>query len=114
VLTHEEIQAIYDQGPEAVIALVEQLLDRIAELSGRLKELEERLAKDSRNSSKPPSSHSFKPNKTRSLRKPSERKPGGQPGHRGNTLPLVDTPDLVVDYSPPGQCRSCGRHPRCC
>ena len=36
------------------------------------------------------------------------RKPSGQPGHRGNTLPLVDTPDLVVDYSPSGQCRSCG------
>ena len=108
MLTHEEIQAIYDQGPEAVIALVEQLLARIAEFSSRLKELEERLAKDSHNSSKPPSSDSFKPNKTRSLRKPSGRKPGGQPGHQGNTLPLVDTPDLVVDHSPPGQCRSCG------
>ena len=108
MLSNEEIEAIYESGPEAVIVLVEQLLARIAELSDRVKELEEHLAKDSHNSSKPPSSDSFKPDKTKSLRKPSGRKPGGQPGHQGNTLRLVDTPNLVVDYSPSSQCRSCG------
>ena len=108
VLTHEEIQAVYDLGPQAVVALVEQLLARIGELSSRVKELEERLAKDSHNSSKPPASDSFQPKKTRSLRQPSGRKPGGQPGHPGNTLRLAAAPDLVVGHRAPGQCQSCG------
>jgi transposase len=41
-----------------VIALVEQLCAQIAELEARVKELEDRLATNSRNSSKPPSSDS--------------------------------------------------------
>src|SRR5438445_1180715 len=66
MLTHEEIRAVYDQGPEAVIALVERLyalMDQqqaqIAELRARVQALEDQLATNSRNSSKPPSSDSF-------------------------------------------------------
>ena len=44
MLTREEIRAVYDQGPEAVIALVEQLCAQIAELAARVQELEDRLA----------------------------------------------------------------------
>ncbi len=67
-MTHEEIQAVYASGPEAVIALVELMLERIAEqeqiigeLRVRVKELEDRLATDSHNSSQPPSSDRVKP-----------------------------------------------------
>lgn len=56
MLTREEIRAVYEQGPEAVIALVERLCAQITELGARVKELEDRLATNSRNSSKPPSS----------------------------------------------------------
>src|SRR2546421_6168125 len=66
MLTHEEIRAVYDQGPEAVIALVERLyalMDQqqaqIAELRARVQALEDQLATKSRNSSKPPSSQQF-------------------------------------------------------
>jgi hemoglobin-like flavoprotein len=38
MLTREEIRAVYDQGPEAVIALVEQLCAQIAELAAQVKE----------------------------------------------------------------------------
>src|SRR2546422_3796839 len=84
MLTHEEIRAVYDQGPEAVIALIEPLCAQIAELTLRVKELEDQLATNSRNSSKPPSSDSFT-KQTRSLRQPSGRKTGGQPGDRKST-----------------------------
>jgi hypothetical protein len=76
-------------------ALREQLAAALAELQ----DLKGRLAKDSHNSSKPPSSDGLG-RKTRSLRQRSGKKPGGQPGHRGSTLPLVETPDEVVTYHP--------------
>jgi hypothetical protein len=73
-------------------AQVEVLLTRVQELEGR-------LAKDSHNSSKPPSSDGLG-RKTRSLRQRSGKKPGGQPGHRGSTLPLVAAPNEVVTHRP--------------
>jgi transposase len=106
MLTREEIRAIYDQGPEAVIALVEQLCAQIAELAARVKELEDRLATNSRNSSKPPSSDG-PAKQTRSLRQPSTKKSGGQPGHPGTTLKQVAEPDQVLTHAPE-QCASCG------
>ena len=67
--------------------LIEQLRQRIAEL-------EARLAKDSHNSSQPPSSDPpFRKPPPRSQRKVSGRKPGGQMGHQGATRTRVDNPD---------------------
>jgi transposase len=79
--------------------MVEQQREQIAALLERVQELEARLAKDSHNSSKPPSSDGLA-RKTKSLRRRSGRKPGGQLGHRGETLHLVATPDLVVEQRP--------------
>src|SRR5216683_92624 len=113
MLSHEEIRAAYDHGPEAIIALVESfcaLIDQqqaqIAELRARVKALEDQLATNSRNSSKPPSSDSFT-KQTRSLRQPSGRKSGGQPGHPGTTLQQVAVPDQTRIHEPV-QCMACG------
>ena len=92
MMTREEIRAVYDQGPEAVIALVERLYAALAQLPGRVKELEDGLATTSRNSSKPPLSDGFV-NERRSLREPSTRKSGGQRGHPGARLEAVAEPD---------------------
>jgi transposase len=81
---------------------VEQLLQRV-------QELEARLAKDSHNSSKPPSSDPpFKKPPPRSLRTPSGKKPGGQKGHPGATRELVDEPERTVIVPLTGPC-PCGR-----
>ncbi len=65
----------------------------------RLREVEGQLAKDSQNSSKPPSSDG-PGRKRRSQRHRSERKTGGQPGHPGQTLMQLASPDEVVCHRP--------------
>ncbi len=114
MMDREAIVAVYEQGEDAVIELVENLSARlanqqemIASLGRRVKELEDRLAKNSRNSSKPPSSDPVKP-KPKSLREKSGKKPGGQEGHPGRTLSLVESPDHVVIHAP-AECEECGR-----
>ena len=87
----EEIEAAYDQGKESILKLFHQTIGKLAE---RLQKVEDQIAKDSSNSSKPPSSDGLK-KKTRSLRKRSGKKSGGQPGHKGHTLKAVANPDQV-------------------
>jgi transposase len=96
-----ELEAVVEQQRKDI----ERLLSANAELGMRIQELEARLAKDSHNSSKPPSSDGLS-RKTRSLRKKSGRKPGGQLGHRGETLHLVALPGRVVEQRP-AVCVSC-------
>ena len=87
----EEIGAAYDDGKEAVIKLFHQTLGKLAE---RIQRLEDQIAKNSGNSSKPPSSDGLK-KKPKSLRQKSGKKSGGQPGHSGKTLKAVANPDHV-------------------
>src|SRR5258708_10191847 len=54
---------------------------------------------DERKSYKPRSSDGLG-RRTKSLRRRSGKKPGGQLGHRGETRPLVATPDAVVEHRP--------------
>ena len=75
------------------------LHDQLQVLLARGQTLEARLAKDSHNSNKPPSSDGLA-RKTQSLRRKSGKKPGGQLGHRGQTLRLVAEPDVVVEHRP--------------
>jgi transposase len=79
-----------------------------ATLKARNTELERRLGLDSSNSGKPPSSDGLKKQpRVRSSREPSGKKPGGQKGHKGETLRQVAEPDSIVDHFPPS-CTACG------
>ena len=86
---------------EELIALIQAQAAQIAALMARVAELERRLGLNSSNSGKPPSSDGMKkPARVASLRERSNKKPGGQKGHEGETLRQSADPDAIVDHFP--------------
>ncbi len=83
----------------------------IDKLNRRIQELTEQLNKNSRNSSKPPSSDGFK-KEPKSLRKPSGSRQGAQKGHPGTHLMMTAEPDTTVTHMPSG-CEACPNHAIC-
>jgi transposase len=109
-LDHEQLNKL---DKETLIELLLNAFARISELEKRvatqtatIQKLRDEIAKNSSNSSKPPSSDGLKKPRTRSLRKPGQRPLGGQPGHKGNTLKMVDEPDDMVLH-PVTNCPHC-------
>ena len=89
---------------ELVAALTKQnaeLQEQIAVLTERIDELLEQLDKknkNSRNSSKPPSSDGYSKPAPKSLKKSSGKKPSGQKGHKGSGMKIIRKPDEYVPH----------------
>jgi transposase len=87
---------------------VSDLRTMVEALQAEVADLKRQLGQNSRNSSKPPSSDSpFVKPAPKSLRGKSGKKPGGQLGHPGSTLALVDDPNERLRHEP-GPCTGCG------
>ena len=115
MLTREEALAIYQAGPQTVVpvfletdARLHALEQRVEELQAQVQQLQDQRAKNSRNSSKPPSSDGLHKPSPKSLRQKGQRQSGGQPGHKGHTLKRVEKPDRV-EVHPVDACECCGR-----
>lgn len=106
LLSTEEIRAIYREGEEAVVASFEQIVAVVRRLEARIQVLEDQLAKNSSNSSKPPSSDGYKKGKRRGLRQASGKKVGAQEGHPGHSLKAVEQPDVICVH-PVTTCQRC-------
>jgi transposase len=106
-ISREEFHVLYEQGEDALYAIFTELLSTLNQFETRISELEGRLSKTSRNSSKPPSGDGFG-KRTRSLRSKSEKPSGGQPEHPGSTLEWREKPDSVLEY-PVHKCQGCGQ-----
>ena len=97
------------QTPPAVQEFVLALIAHVQELEAEVSALRERVNRNSRNSSKPPSSDGPEvPPKPRKRAK-SKRKRGGQPGHKGTTRKLVPIEQVKDSHAiKPETCRKCG------
>lgn len=101
--SREQLEAL---DKNTLIEIILLLQDQLDELNQRVEKLEGQVSKQSRNSSKPPSSDGLAKPKTRSLRRSEGRQVGGQPGHTGHTLAMVDNPQ-AIEVHQVGACPDC-------
>lgn len=92
--------------------LILELFSVVEQLSQEVKELKEEIRvlkapKNSHNSSIPPSRDLHRA-KNKSLRSKTNRKTGGQPGHKGETLHQSKHPDQIINHYPEDICPKCG------
>lgn len=104
------------QLKEALIMLdekdkkIEELENRLAQIENLLsQQTKKTVKKNSKNSNLPPSKDINKPNRNSSLRNKSNKKTGGQPGHKGHFLQMSDNPNKVIPIIPKA-CINCGLH----
>lgn len=81
-----------------MLALFEVQVKIIRDLEARNQALEDQIAKNSRNSSKPPSRDGLNKPAPKSRREPSGKPSGGQKGHVGHRLEPVDKPNHIEVY----------------
>ena len=126
-ITREQILTLYKAGPDAVLSFIFHIRDLFNSLrvqietqqevidkqqrqlerqEKRIQQLEAFINKNSRNSHKPPSSDGLK--KIPKVRKPSGKKPGGQKGHKGTTLQMIENPD-IIEVHKVERCGRCGQ-----
>ncbi|MBP0989062.1 MAG: hypothetical protein J6S92_12405 [Oscillospiraceae bacterium] len=96
---------------EDLLAIISEQHEIIQRLENRISELEEQLHKDSHNSSKPPSSDGYEKPSPKSQRKKSDKKAGGQAGHKGHHMALAH-PDCIERVYP-AHCKHCPHRENC-
>lgn len=113
-LTEEFVRNLMEQNA-ALIEQVANLTATVDSLTQTIRELQGQINKNSRNSSKPPSSDGLKKppvNKDRSLRGKSGKKQGAQDGHKGAYLSVLEDPNEVKHHMHP-DCMGCPYHASC-
>jgi transposase len=93
-----EVTDLENLDQASLIGIILELRELVQVQAVEIQKLKEQVAKNSGNSSKPPSSDGLKKPKTKSLREKGQRKTGGQKGHEGKTLCMVSEPEKIVHH----------------
>jgi transposase len=106
-------EKLRELGKDELVDLVYDLLIRVDELTLKVQELTEEVQrlktpKNSGNSSLPPSHDLFR-DKNQSLREKGDKRSGGQPGHKGETLLMSPNPDKIIEHRSNEICPQCGK-----
>lgn len=113
-ITEEFVRFLMKQN-EDQSARIAELSAEIASLNQIIRELKEQINKNSKNSSKPPSSDGLKKpavNKNKSLRESSGKKQGAQEGHDGVHLSVISDPDHIENHMH-SDCTGCPHRAKC-
>jgi transposase len=110
MIPKEELRKL---NKEQLVDLVYDLLIKVDKLTSEVLELREevrrfKIPKNSGNSSFPSSRDLFN-FKNQSLREKGDKKSGGQPGHKGETLLMSPNPDKTIEHRPDQRCPQCGK-----
>ncbi len=93
-------------------ATINKLTETIQKQQQEISELKQKLNKNSKNSSKPPSSDGLNKPQPKSLRKSSDKKQGAQKGHKGSGFVITQEPDKVINHAP-DVCKNCAFWGKC-
>ena len=99
---------IWERTPPEAQAYILHLEARVATLEATVQALLEQLHQDARTSSRPPSSDPPTSQRQRRRRLPSGRRPGGPPGHSGQTralMPVAEVDEVIT--LTPASCAYC-------
>ena len=113
-ITEDFVKQLMAQNA-AMAEQISQLTKTVESLNQTIQKLQEQLNKNSKNSSKPPSSDGLKKppvNKDRSLRQSSGKKQGAQEGHEGKYLSVTSNPDRVERHMH-STCNTCPYRDTC-
>ena len=94
-MTREDLEKL---SKDELIEIIQAMEGQMSLLVIKIAELEAQLNMNSTNSSMPPSSDRWK--KPQSERKKSDKKPGGQPGHKGHGRKIEQEPSEIVTLKP--------------
>ena len=120
-ITEEFVRFLMEQNASLsnqvveLTATVDSMNQTITDLNQTIKELKEQLNKNSKNSSKPPSSDGLKKpavKKNKSLRESSGKKQGAQEGHDGVHLSVISDPDHIENHMH-SDCTGCPHREKC-
>ena len=121
-VTIDKLSSTVNNQTKTIDKLQENLLNKnndneklnaiIIALTEKIKHQEERLNKNSKNSSKPPSTDGYNKPKPKSLREKSGKLPGAQNGHKGSGFKLTREPDVIKKYHPE-KCTRCELFGKC-
>jgi len=88
-----------------LIDIILTLHNQLQVMTQKIADLEARLNLNSKNSSTPPSKNPIW-KRPQTQRKKTDKKPGGQTGHKGHGLKIERQPDQIIEHKPE-QCKHC-------